>query len=96
MTVKEILKHCLIELTADLPENVHDFWRSKLDGQYQMERRYNLLSDKVFEAVFAVGDVYAVVDSIKAVGALDDEELASLYERFDKALSEAEEKVWSC
>ena len=65
MTVKEILKHCVAELSADEPGSIHDFWRSKLDGQYKMEARYNLISEEVKVAYFAIIDAYNISDSIK-------------------------------
>lgn len=96
MTVKQILKHCVTELAADSPGNIHDFWRTKLDGAYQVEQSYNLITEDVRQAYFAVLHAYNASDDIKAFDGLDDDELDRLYERFYTLFTEAEVKVWCC
>lgn len=105
-----LLRRCVNELaTNEGPENVHDFYRCRLNGRIVMERRYNHLSEKQETAVSTIYDAYNAADTVRELcdngrafiedenGNIDNsqEYLAAVAE-FDRLLYLADRDVHEC
>lgn len=61
-----LLRRCVNELaTNEGAENVHDFYRCRINGRIVMERRYNHLSEKQETAVSVIYDAYNAADTVR-------------------------------
>lgn len=105
-----LLRRCVNELTTDDgAENVHDFYRCRLNGRVAMARANHHLSEKQETAVSTIYDAYAAADTVRELcdngkafiedenGNLDysKEYLAAVAE-FDRLLYLADRDVHEC
>ena len=61
-----LLRRCVNELATDEgAENVHDFYRCRLDGRVAMARANNHLSEKQATAVSTIYDAYNAADTVR-------------------------------
>ena len=60
-----LLRRCVNELATECAENVHDFYRCRLDGRVAMARANNHLSEKQATAVSTIYDAYNAADTVR-------------------------------